>query len=145
MIVQRDASMGRFSVEVELANNQDLILVERGFLPPEQVRRLKLGGVVDTGATRLVLPAVVAERLGLTASGEVNVRYADGRTERRPLAGNVHLSYIGRSAVFTAVIEPQRQSALIGAIVLEELDLIPDCANQTLAPRDPNQIISEAE
>jgi predicted aspartyl protease len=145
MIADKDKGMGRFSVEVELANNQDLNLVERGFLPADKVRRTKVRGVVDTDATRLVLPAAVAEQLGLTASEEVNVRYADGRTEHRSLAGNIHLSYIGRGAVFTAVIEPQRQSALIGAIVLEELDLIPDCVNQTLAPRDPNQITSEAE
>ena len=38
--------------------------------------------VVDAGATRLVLPAAVAEQLGLTPSGEVDVRYADGRSER---------------------------------------------------------------
>ena len=82
--------------------------------------------VVDAGATRLVLPAAVAEQLGLTPSGEVDVRYADGRSERRPLVGDIHLSYIGRSGLFNAIVEPQRQSALIGAIVLEDLDLIPD-------------------
>ena len=137
--------MGRFSVEVELANNDDLALVRRGILAPEQVRRTRVRGVVDTGATRLVLPAAVAEQLGLTPSGEVDVRYADGRSERRPLVGDIHLSYIGRSGLFNAIVEPQRQSALIGAIVLEDLDLIPDCVNQTLIPRDPDRIISEVE
>lgn len=145
MIVQRDQCMRRFSVEAELANNDDLALVRRGMLSPEQVRRAKLSGVVDTGATRLVLPPAVAEQLGLTCSGEVDVRYADGRTERCPLVGDIQLSYIGRSGLFSAIVEPQRQSALIGAIVLEDLDLIPDCVNQTLIPRDPNRIISEVE
>jgi hypothetical protein len=44
-----------------------------------------------------------------------------------------------------AIVEPARESALIGAIVLEDLDLLVDCANQRLVPRDPNQIISEIE
>jgi len=29
--------------------------------------------------------------------------------------------------------------------VLEDLDLVVDCTRQTLAPRDPKQIISEVE
>jgi hypothetical protein len=31
------------------------------------------------GATRLVIPESVADRLGATKSGQVGVRYADGR------------------------------------------------------------------
>ncbi|HEV2293216.1 MAG TPA: hypothetical protein VGR35_05130 [Tepidisphaeraceae bacterium] len=47
-------------------------------------------------------------------------------------------------ANFKAIIEPDRDS-LIGAIVLKDLDLIIDCAEQQLVPRDPKQIISEVE
>jgi hypothetical protein len=36
-------------------------------------------------------------------------------------------------------------SALIGALVLENLDLIVDCQRQVLAPRDPKRTIFEAE
>ena len=49
-------SVGRFSVEIEIANNDDLALVRRGLLPADQVRREMIQGVVDSGATRLVLP-----------------------------------------------------------------------------------------
>ncbi|MBI4605120.1 MAG: hypothetical protein HY721_24415, partial [Planctomycetes bacterium] len=45
----------------------------------------------------------------------------------------------------SAVVEPNRPDALIGAIVLEELDLLPDMARQTLVPRDPHQVITEIE
>ena len=48
--------MGCFSVEIELANNYDVMDAQRGRIKPEQVRRVKLPGVVDSGATRLVLP-----------------------------------------------------------------------------------------
>lgn len=57
----------------------------------------------------------------------------------------LQLAYGGRSSVFSAIIEPNRDSALIGAIVLEELDFIVDCGHQTLVPRDPDRIISEVE
>ena len=35
--------------------------------------------------------------------------------------------------------------ALIGAIVLEDLDLLVDCTNQRLVPRDPKYVVSEIE
>jgi hypothetical protein len=52
---------------------------------------------------------------------------------------------LGRDGVFSAIIEPDRKDALIGAIVLEELDLLVDCTTQTLRPRDPKEIVSEIE
>src|SRR5271155_5863400 len=70
--------VGRFSVEFEVANHKDVMLAEEGFLPKEQVRRARLSGVVDTGATRLLLPASIVTALGLPEAGQVTVRFADG-------------------------------------------------------------------
>lgn len=61
------------------------------------------------------------------------------------MAQGVHLTCLGRSSVFNAVVEPLRETALLGAIVLEDLDFVVDCTNQRLEPRDPKQIISEIE
>lgn len=144
-MVNRNKDMGRFAVEVELTSNADLERATAGDIPGESVRRVTLSGVVDTGATRLVIPESTADFLGLRRSGPVGVRYADGRTAQREMGAGVHLSYAGRSGVFNAVIEPDRESALIGAIVMEDLDLVVDCTTQTLAPRDPDRIISEIE
>ncbi len=145
MVATKDADMGRFSVDLELANNRDLDLASAGHLPAASVRRARVRGVVDTGATRLVLPESVALTLGLETVGDVAVRYADGRTAQRPMVGGIHLTCVGRSSIFNAIVEPARDSALIGAIVMEDLDLIADCSRQALVPRDPRQIISEIE
>ena len=54
---------GRFSVRFEIANYRDLIRVEEGTLPPEKVRRRTVNGLVDPGASKLVLPqSLNAER-----------------------------------------------------------------------------------
>ena len=137
--------MGRFSVGIELANNRDLLKAEDGELPQEKVRRVRIRGVVDTGASRLVIPKTVVEQLGLKVTGKVGVRYADGRRAVRSVVDNVHVSLLGRSSVFKATVEPKRDSALIGAIVLEDLDFLVDPQHERLLPRDPKMIISEAE
>jgi predicted aspartyl protease len=137
--------MGRFSVEIELTNNRDLTRAEDGDIPQEMVRRVRVRGVVDSGATRLVIPKSVATQLGLKETGKVGVRYADGRRAVRPVIDNVHVRLLGRSSVFKAAVEPRRDSALIGAIVLEDLDFLIDSTHQRLLPRDPKMIISEVE
>jgi predicted aspartyl protease len=137
--------MGRFQMRVELANYVDVIDERRGDMPPEQVRRFEVDGVVDTGACHLVIPAGAMDALGLEEAWQAKVRYADGHTQNRPVVKNVWLRLCDRDSVFSAVVEPNRDTALIGAIVLEELDLIVDCITQTLQPRDPNRMVTEIE
>ena len=121
--------MGRFSVEFKLANSIDAGLARRGLLPTEQVRQLTIRGLVDTGATRLVIPTKVAEQLGAREVGETRVRYADNRTTTRKLVDDVQVELLGRQGTFRAVAEPdcfvpRNDSALIGAIVLKDLDFV---------------------
>jgi len=93
----------------------------------------------------VVLPQRVVDALHLQSAGDVGVRYADNRRETRPRVTNVWLSLCGRDGVFSATVEPNHEDALIGAIVLEELDLIVDCPTESIHPRDPDMIITEIE
>lgn len=151
MIAEQPASsgektdMGRVSVKFEVANYEDILAAKQGAIPHEKARRMEVEGVVDPGATRLILPESVVTQLGLTPEGTAKVKYADERTAIRPMVKNVWLQCLGRDSIFSAIVEPSRKTALIGAIVLEELDLLLDCATQRLIPRDPDTIISEAE
>ena len=137
--------MGRFAVDLKLANGVDATLVHRGLLTPDQIRQAEIRGVVDTEVLRLVIPEYVATELGVREVDEIQVRYADGRIATRKLVTDVLLELLGREATFRATVESNRDSALIGAIVLEELDLLVDCTTEKLRPRDPNHIISEIE
>src|SRR6266404_312501 len=95
----KEPKMGRFSVEVELTNDKDLLRAEVGLISPREIRRMRVRGVVDSGATRLVIPESVAKQLGLELSGNTKVRYADGRTADRSIVQNVHLGYGGRASI----------------------------------------------
>ena len=137
--------VGRFSVAIEVVNNADLIRVQDGHLPPDQVRRETIQALVDSGATKLVLPEALVKRLALPLGDPVNVRYADGRRVRRKGVDQVHVQLLGRHGIFSAICEPKRETALMGAIVLEDLDLLVDCASQRLVPRDPAGATYEIE
>ena len=135
----------RFSVEFEIANSEDLVRAKHGTLPRDQVRRLRIAGVVDPGAATLVLPRAVVKQLGLPLRGKVKVHYADGRRATRSAAQGAQVTIMGWEDTFGAVVEPGRSTALIGAIILEDLDLLIDCTHNRLVPRDPRYIITEIE
>jgi predicted aspartyl protease len=145
MAATAEKNVGRFKVEIELANNDDMAAVRRGYLAPDKVRRVKIVGVVDSGAANLVLPSAIAKQLGIPATDKVKVKYANGSVARRDKVEGVHLELQGRHGLFSATLEPKRDTALIGAIVLEELDFLVDCKKGKLYPRDPNYVLSEAE
>lgn len=132
-------------MKIQLANFADMILSEKAGLPADAIRRCEIEGIVDNGAAQLVLPASAAQALGLEQSWEATVKYADGHKAKRPVVKHVWLRLCDRDSVFSAVVEPNRETALIGAIVMEALDLVVDCVTQQLHPRDPKMMLAEIE
>jgi predicted aspartyl protease len=128
-----------------VANNEDLVRAKDGTLPRDRVRRMTISGVVDPGAAMLVLPQAVVKQLGLPLGDKIKVRYADGRRAQRREAEAAFVELLGRHDTFKALIEPKRHTALIGAMVLESLDLLVDTRRQRLIPRDPHGPIYEIE
>jgi len=145
MRVKGSNGMGRITVEFLVANYGEMALARRGLLPEDQVRSQAISGVVDSGAAKLVLPQALVKQLRLPLGDKINVSYADGRRIQRQQAEGVYVELLGRHGTFTAIIEPRRKTALIGAIVLEDLDLLVDCLHQRLMPRDPAGPLYEVE
>jgi predicted aspartyl protease len=145
ILTEQRQPVRRFSVELEVVNHQHVVAAQLGVIPPDKIRRARLAGVVDTGATRLVLPGSVVDALGLPETGRITVRFADGRQDQKAVVGDAQVEIQNRSSVFTAVVEPGRADALVGAIVLEELDFVPDCTGQALVPRDPRGLFVELD
>ena len=124
--------MGKIMQKIILANSIDEEMVHRGLLRPEEVRRVEIEALVDTGATMLVLPADVVARLALREAGRRTVRYADHRRAEIPWVGGVHITILGRDMTCDALVEKAGTTALIGQIPLEELDLIVDPKSREL-------------
>ena len=117
---------------IKLLNNFDEENALLGHLSPAAVRRVEMEALVDTGATMLVLPADVVERLGLRIAGHRRVRYADGRVAEIPWVAGVKIVILGRETVVTALVESAGTVALIGQVPLEELDFLVDPKSREL-------------
>ena len=56
---------------------------------------------------------------------------------------DVYGEMLGRAGAYRPIAEPNRNTALVGAIVMEDLDFIVDPGAQRIYPRDPERIIAE--
>jgi len=92
--------------------------------PLKRKAAVEIKAKVDTGATLLVLPGQVAEDFGFKAIRKETVKYANEDTAERDVVGVVEVELCGRKGWFEAVVEPKKNCALIGAVVMESLDLI---------------------
>ena len=88
--------------------------------------------LVDTGATFLVVPRDLAERLGLSPTRTCPIQTAGGRKETWPLA-EVRLRLDGHE-VSTPCLIAAEGPALLGAVALESLLLAADPVARRLVP-----------
>ncbi|MBF8277859.1 MAG: hypothetical protein HW390_2932 [Candidatus Brocadiaceae bacterium] len=133
--------MGEIRVSVELENFGDRYMYLKKKLKREdEVRKYTLDALVDTGAVMLALPQDIVETLGLEILRTVVVTYADERRDERPVAGTVTIKIGKRFMNTDCIVGPPSSEALIGQVILEELDLIPDSQRQTLTPRPESPI-----
>ena len=58
-----------------------------------------------------------------------------GSTWRRPVAGPLTVRIGDRWMPANCIVVPTGTDALVGQVVMEQLDLVADCATQTLGPR----------
>jgi clan AA aspartic protease len=123
--------MGRVVVSIAAENVNDRSRAERGEIVVEQVRRVTVDALVDTGATFLCLPESIVQQLGLDF---------DRVRETRTFSGVVALSIFrgarleaeGRACSVEVMALPEGRQCLLGRIPLETLDWWVDTANRKL-------------
>ena len=121
---------------IEITNASDLLLAEQGYLAESEVRRHSMESRVDTGSIMLTLPQDIVKHLGLKTLRPVSVDCAEDRV----IAGPLLLRVAGREMFTDCLVNTTGTEALIGRIVLTQLDLIADCQKQALYPRPESPI-----
>jgi clan AA aspartic protease len=101
--------------------------------------------LADTGALHLCIPPHVALQLALETVDHKEATLADGSKIRVPYMGPVRVSFANRTGFVGALVFGEE--VLIGAIPMEDMDLIVIPKTRTLAvnPLNPNLAVSVAK
>ena len=127
--------MGQVTVRVILTNARELVMARLGHLAPEAVHTCEVEALVDTGTLRSVVPPAVAKALGLVRMGRSEAQMADGCWGEAEVSEAVEvrlMAGVERSTVVPMLI--MGETVLLGAIVLEGMDLLVDCPRGQLVP-----------
>jgi clan AA aspartic protease len=92
--------------------------------PYDPARSVVEEALIDTGATRSVIPARLAEALGLQAIGHARVRTASGE-EELPLSW-AFVEIAGKKDVSSLLVSDKLDRVLIGVVTLEAMGLAVD-------------------
>ena len=102
------------------------------------VQVLQAQALVDSGAINLCIPMRIAEQLKLELLETREVITADAQRTSVPYVGPVKVSFANRSCYTGALV--LGDSVLLGAIPMEDMDLIINPREQklTVNPENPN-------
>jgi clan AA aspartic protease len=115
--------MGEVRTEITLVNIEDQADARRGYMPQDQVRRLTVNAVVDTGAVTLVINEGIREKLGLQLKKTGEATIAGGGKVQSGITESVDVHWKDRETSCRAVVLPGEQDVLLGALPLEGMDL----------------------
>ena len=125
--------MGHVYANVTLLNSFDDLLALEGDIPKENVRKMEVRAMVDSGAMTLTISEKIAEQLGLDIQKQIEVVLADGSFRKCDYADPVNIHLENRFACCNALVLPGADEILLGVIPLEEMDVIIDPLTEQLA------------
>ena len=115
--------MSIVKTEITIKNAADLIFVRQGNMKNDEVRQITVQALVDTGAWTLVINEEVREKLGLEIVGTDFGVLADGTKAEYNMAGPIEVMWKNRRVLCDALVLPDAEDILLGAIPLEAMDL----------------------
>jgi len=124
--------MGYVYAEIDLTNEDDLVLHRHGYLPEDDVRRVKCRALVDSGAYDLVVTEEIRDQLGLLVVAKDQVTMADERRIRVDMVGPVEIRFEDRTTIARAVVMPGTSMVLLGAMPMQALRVYIDPVSERL-------------
>ncbi len=116
--------MGLIYADIELINGDDLALARRHMIGQEEVKRMPINILVDTGSYMLAINESIQEQLQFPIVEKRKAQMADGRIVECDVVSSVELRFKNRQTSCRAMILPGDSEPLLGAIPLEDMDVL---------------------
>ena len=115
--------MGIVYANIELLNGGDVVLNRYKYISKVDIRQINIKMNVNSGTLMLTINEEIRQALGLDIIDHRPSQLADGRRLTLPVAGSIEVRYEGRFCTTNALVLPDDNEPLLGAIPMEEMDL----------------------
>ena len=116
--------MGVVDAEIELINGEDLILARRYFIGEDEIKRMTVNMLVDTGSVYMCINENIQEQLKLPVLEKRKGQLANGHIVEYDVVGPVEVRFKNRRCSVNAMVLPGDNEPLSGAIPLEDMDVL---------------------
>jgi clan AA aspartic protease len=133
--------MGLTYANIELVNGDDFADARRKRIGEDEVRQMTVHAMVDTGSIMLCINETIRDALGLLHFGTRRSQLANGLVIDLEVVGPVIVRFLDRDCSTNAIVLPDDQEPLLGAIPMEEMDLFVHPSQNQLLPMHPDGAI----
>ncbi len=116
--------MGLVYAEIELINSGDIALARKYIIGEEEIKRLRVNMLVDTGAYNLCINEIIQSQLQLPFIEKRTAQLANGQIEEYDVIGPVEVKFKNRSTSCRALVLAGDAEPLLGSIPLEDMDVL---------------------
>src|SRR5580692_869282 len=116
--------MGQVYADIEIINGGDLEMVHRGHLDPDEIKRMNVRILVDTGSLMLCINEHLQEYFQLKINGKKPFQLANGELVICDIVGPIKLIFKNRDTTCDAIVLPGDSEPLLGLIPMEAMDVL---------------------
>ncbi|MGI8788267.1 MAG: clan AA aspartic protease [Pyrinomonadaceae bacterium] len=131
--------MGLVYAEIELFNAGELYNFRKGEISEDEVKQVKVNALVDSGSYMLTINDTIQNQLGLPLIEKQFSVLADDTEIEVEVVGPVEVRFENRRTSVDAIIIPNSSEVLLGAIPMEDMDVLIDPRERRLVvnPKHP--------
>jgi clan AA aspartic protease len=133
--------VGTVYADITLKNAGDITRVGDGHLKESEIRAATVRALVDTGAGTLVISEWICKTLGLKIQGLRRTTFGNDTKAACKLTEPVEIHWKDRSAVCRALVTSGDGEVLLGAIPLEDMDLIVNPVKRELVGAHGDEVL----
>ena len=116
--------MGLIYADVELLNGDDLALARKHIIGEEEIKRMHVKMLVDTGSVLLAINENIQEVLQFPVIERRKVQLANSVVAEYDVVAPVELRFRNRRTSCQAIVLPDDSTPLLCAIPIEDMDVI---------------------
>ncbi len=116
--------MGAVYADITLINAGDLEMAKRNIISQDEIKQMTVRMLVDSGAYMMGISETVQEQLQLPFIEKRKAVLAGGRVKEYNVVGPITVKFKNRTATCSAVVLDNNSESLLGAIPMEEMDVL---------------------
>jgi clan AA aspartic protease len=116
--------MGLVYADIELINGEDIAFARKHIIGEDEIKRMHINVLVDTGSYMLCINESIQEQLQFPVVEKRKAQTADNRIVECDVVSMVEVKFKNRRTMCNAMVLPGNAEPLLGAIPLEDMDVL---------------------